>query len=121
MQTLFFRRPWQIVGENKLGIAPVHNPGGGGLVDMVPLPRLFNQQLDMFVESRMLTIEKDLLIELQSHILNRNSYDWFGIYLVIYTYLAGLELDSWNLATWEHNDAVLRMHERVRDIVCDRP
>jgi hypothetical protein len=76
---------------------------------------LINQQLDSHLENRVANIEKELLAELQTRILDRNSNDWFGIYLTIYMQLSSLERDTWDLSTWEHDSEMLR--ESVRTLV----
>lgn len=100
-------------GDNMLGMIPIGSSVSP--LEIVPLPRLLNHQLDFYIESRVAAIEKEVLTELQSHILDRNSYDWFGIFLAIYIYLTGLESDLWNLETWEHDAEILR--DRVRELV----
>jgi hypothetical protein len=72
--------------------------------------------LDHYMENRVSRLEKDLLAELQAHILDRKACDWFGIFLTIYVQLSNLERDTWSLSTWEHDSDML--HERVRALVC---
>lgn len=117
-QTFFFRSVWRIGGPNTLGMKPIGDSTSKSQ-EMIPLPRLVNQQLDAYIENRIATLEKELLAELQSHILDRNAYDWFGIFLTIYVQLSSLEKDIWSLETWEHDFDML--HERVRALDLQNP
>lgn len=111
-QTFFFRSAWRLCGSDLLSMTPIHYPTSKKVHGVVPLPRLINQQLDFYLESRIAHLEKEVLEELQAHILDRNSLDWFGIYLTIFIILSTLERDTWSLNTWEHDSEML--HQRVQ-------
>ncbi|KAF8247772.1 hypothetical protein K440DRAFT_550521 [Wilcoxina mikolae CBS 423.85] len=118
VQNFFFNSPWRMCGHNSLGMNPIDDPTSK-LHGVTPLPRLINQQLDFYLEDRISTLEKELLAELQSRILDRNSYDWFGIFLTIYIYLSSMERDTWSLHTWE-NDADM-LTQRVHELELQNP
>ncbi|KAI5858007.1 hypothetical protein BZA05DRAFT_112320 [Tricharina praecox] len=106
-QTFFFRSSWRICGVNTLGMEPINDPEMK-FHGFIPLPRLINQQLDAQLELRVATMENELLTELQNHILDRNSTDWFGIFLTIFVHLSSIERDTWGLNTWEHDGPTLQ-------------
>ena len=82
---------------------------------ITPLPRLINQQLDFYLEARIATLERDLLKDLQTYILQQERSNWFGTYLAIYVYLCNIERDTWSLRTWDNDADILA--QRVAQMV----
>lgn len=101
-------------GSNFVGMGSINDPKSK-MHGITPLPRLINQQLDFYLEARIATLEKDLLKDLQTCILQQERSNWFGTYLTIYVYLSNIERDTWSLHTWDHDADVLA--QRVAQMV----
>jgi hypothetical protein len=92
----YFDRLWRIHGDGKLVGAVVHEA-----LNAPDVPRMLYWQLDYNMENHLRNLEKTVLLDLETLILERKKSSWLSAFLCTFIYLAILERDSWNLHSWE--------------------
>lgn len=97
--TRIIEQPWEIVGDEKLGMAE-SNDAGSPYFGKVPVTPVMDFQIDnITIHKILLPLRKETLQELQKKVLANRRKDFVEIFLTIYILLHNIELtiahDRW--------------------------
>jgi hypothetical protein len=87
-------RGWQIRGKEWLNMSVVEL-ADCPLHGTIPAPRVLQNQLDLYLESYIVNIERRLITQLHNARAKRS--DWLPVFLAAHIFLHTLERDIWRL------------------------